>query len=66
VTGGEKCEPEGAALFLVASTGSDLLFPFVLGAELVDLAIRKPVTKTKITTTRTPTTREQTYIYIYV
>jgi hypothetical protein len=48
------------ALFLVATTGSDLLAPVVLVAELVELAIRKPVTTT--TTTRS----EQTYVIRYL
>jgi hypothetical protein len=47
VTGGERLDSEGVALFLVAATGSDLLAPVVLVAELVELAIRKPVTTTK-------------------
>ena len=60
VTGGERCDPEGVALFLVATTGSDLppddavscdfvlLDPVVLVAELVELAIRKPITTTRL------------------
>jgi hypothetical protein len=47
------CDPEGVALFLVATAGSDLLSPVVLVAELLELAIRKSVTKTKIKTLTT-------------
>jgi hypothetical protein len=41
------------ALFLVATTGSDLLNPVVLVPELVELAIRKPTTTTTTTTEQT-------------
>jgi hypothetical protein len=44
VTGVERCDLEGVALLLVATTGSDLLKPVVLVAELVEMAIRKPTT----------------------
>jgi len=57
VTGGERCDPEGVALFLVATGGSDLspadvsrdFFQHdtvVLVAEFVELTTRKPVTTT--------------------
>jgi hypothetical protein len=52
------------AFFLVATTGSDLLDPVVLVAELVELAIRKPVTITTIT--QTTTTPEQTNFIRYL
>jgi hypothetical protein len=54
VTGGERCDPDGLEL-LVATTGSDLLVPVVLVAELVELSIRKPVTTTTTKTTTTTT-----------
>jgi len=59
VTGGESCDAEGVALFLLATIGSDLLSPVVLVAELVELVIRKPVTKTT-------TTKFQTYFIRYL
>jgi hypothetical protein len=71
VTGSERCDPEGIALFLVA-TGGSYLSPadvvsrdFLLNdavfvvAEFVELATRKPVT----TTTTTGT--ERTYFLCY-
>jgi hypothetical protein len=57
VTEGERCDPEWVAFLLVATTGSDLLNPVVLVAELVELAIRKPVTTT---------TTELTYFIRYL
>jgi hypothetical protein len=51
------------ALLLVATTGSDLLNPVVLVAELLELAVRKPVTTTITTTT---TTTEQIYFIRYL
>ena len=56
MTGGESCDAKGVALFLFATIGSDLLSPVVLVAELVELVIRKPVTKTT----------EQTYFIRYL
>jgi hypothetical protein len=61
VTEEAKCGPAGVELFLVAPTGSDLLALVVLVAELVELAIRKPVT-----TTTTTTRSEQTYVIRYL
>jgi len=61
VTGGGRCDREGVALLVVATTGSDLLDPFVLVAEFVELAIRKPTT-----TTTTTTTTEQTCFIRYL
>ena len=64
VSGGGRCDPEGVAFLLVATTGSDLLDPVVLVAELVELAIRKPVTLTIIT--QKTTTPEQTNFIRYL
>ena len=61
MTGGERCDLEGVTIFPVATTGSDLPAAVVLVAELVELVIRKPVTKTTTTTTT-----EQTYFIRYL
>ena len=61
MTGGERCDPEGLKLLLLATTGSDLLVRVVVVADLFELAIRKPAAA-KTTTTTT----EQTYFIRYL
>jgi len=53
------------SLLLVATAGSDSPDPVVLVAEVVELAIRKPVTTTT-TTTRTTIATEQNYYIRYL
>ena len=65
MTGGERRDPEGVKLLLLATTGSDLLVRVVVVADLFELAIRKPAAATTTTTTTTTTT-EQTYFIRYL